>query len=104
VAYIVSEALKRTKDHSRLAVEVDEKAEDAWVAECIKYSLWASPAALCTPSYNNAEGEVFEQPASVEEQMRRARNCMYMKGLPAFRDLLDAWKADGKMDGIVLRS
>lgn len=40
---------------------------------------------------------------SPEEQRRKYRSCLYMKGMPAFRDLLGAWKADGKLDGFILR-
>ncbi|CAN8104527.1 unnamed protein product [Discula destructiva] len=106
VAYIVSEALRRAEDPKRLAVEVSEEAEEAWAAECVKYGLWASPFVVCTPGYNNAEGDVFRNAAasSAEDQMRQRRTVPYMKGLPAFRDLMNAWEADGKMDGIVLRS
>lgn len=101
---MISESLRRTAQPDRLSIEVSEAAEEAWVEECIKYSLWASPAAMCTPGYYNAEGEALQTEGSPEEQRRRRRSTPYSKGLPVFRHVLDAWKADGNMEGIVLRS
>lgn len=104
VAYIVSEALQRAENPQKMAIVVSEGAEDAWIDECIKYSLWASPIGLCPPGYYNGEGELLSNDLSPEDQKKRSRSCLYMKGMPAFRDLLDAWKADGKLDGYVLQS
>lgn len=102
-AYIITESLRRADDPSRLAVEPSVEAEEAWVAEVLKYDRFASPVAVCTPGYFNSEGEVL-QAVSDEEQLKRRRTSTYMRGLPAYRMVLGDWKADGKMAGIVIRS
>lgn len=84
-----------------MAIDVDEAAEDAWVAECQKAMFWPSPLSVCTPGYMTLEGKT-DMGSSPEEQQRKARTCLYNKGLPLFREVLDEWRANGKMEGMVL--
>lgn len=100
VAYIVKESLRSAKDPSRLAIEPSVEAEEAWAAEILKYDWFAGPIILCTPGYFTGEGEALRA-VPEEEQIKRRRNSPYMRGLPVFRKLLDDWKADGKMDGLL---
>ncbi|ROW03149.1 hypothetical protein VPNG_08162 [Cytospora leucostoma] len=101
-AYIVSEALRRAGDPGRAALEPSAEAEEAWVAEIVKYAAWGGPVAVCTPGLFNGDGDAL-LPASEEEQYRMLRNGVYVKGLPAYRRLLADWRADGRLEGIVLR-
>lgn len=102
-AYIVSESLRRAEDPGRAAVEPSEEAEEAWVAEVLKYERFGSPIAVCTPGYYNSEGEAVQE-VSEEEKLKRRRNSTYMRGVPAWRKVLLDWREDGKMDGVVIRS
>lgn len=100
IAYVISTALQRVENPQKLAIDVDQDTEEAWVAECQKYTGWMAPVAMCTPSQLNAEGAA----AKLGAKQGPGRFAMYFKGQPAFRDLMNAWRADGKMEGIVLRS
>lgn len=101
-AYVVSESLRRAVDPARVAVEPSVEAEEAWAAEVLKYDRFSKPLSICTPGYYNSEGET-QRAVSEEEEFKRRRNSTYMRGLPAFREVLAGWRADGKMDGLVLR-
>lgn len=103
-AYIITESLRRVDDPDRLAIEPSTEAEEAWAAECVKYARWAGPAFICTPGYFNNEGESLRAPGSEEEELKRLRSAPYMRGVPVFRKILADWRADGKLQGIVLRS
>lgn len=102
-AYIITESLRRAGDAHRIAIEPSEEAEETWSAEVLKYDMFASPIAVCTPGLFNCEGEALK-PVSEEEELKRRRGSPYMRGLPAFRKVLDDWKANGKMAGLVVRT
>ncbi|KUI60576.1 Pentalenolactone D synthase [Cytospora mali] len=102
VAYIVTESLRRAEDPSRVAVEPSVEAEEAWVAEVLKYDRFSSPITVCTPGYFNSEGEGLRT-VPEEEELKRRRNSSFMKGVPVFRKVLGDWRTDGRMDGIVFR-
>lgn len=103
-AYIITESLRRVDNPDRLVIEPSPEAEEAWAAECVKYARWISPAAVCTPGYFNNEGESIKAPASEKEELKKLRSAPYMRGLPHFRKVLADWRADGKLQGIVLGS
>lgn len=103
-AYIITESSRRATDPDRLAIETSTEAEEAWAAESVKYALWSSPAAVCTPSYFNNEGEALKASESEEEELKKLRSAPYMRGQSAFRKILADWREHGRMDGIVLRS
>lgn len=102
-AYIIKESLRRADDPSRAAVEPSVDAEEAWVAEVLKYDQFGSPLAVCTPGYYNSEGEA-RQSLSEEEQLKRRRNATYMRGVYAYKKVLSDWKDNGKFDGLFVRS
>lgn len=102
-AYIITESLRRADDASRLAIEPSEEAEESWTAEILKYDLFSSPIAICTPGFFNCEGEALK-PVSEEEELKRRRSASYLKGLPAFRRVIEDWRSDGKMAGLVART
>lgn len=106
-AYIISQSLSRCadadgSDKGRLAIEPSVDAEEAWAAEILKYDRFGSPLAVCTPGYYTNEGEALRA-VSEEEEIKRRRNATYMRGVPAYRAVLGGWRADGKLDGLVLR-
>ncbi|KAI3396947.1 hypothetical protein diail_11560 [Diaporthe ilicicola] len=102
-AYIVTESLRRADDASRVAVEPSAEAEESWSAEVLKYDLYSSPIAVCTPGYFNCELEAL-RPVSEEEELKRRRGSCYLRGLPAFRKVLGDWKTDGQMAGLIVRA
>lgn len=102
-AYIITESLRRADNAGRLAIEPSTEAEESWTAEILKYDLFSSPIAVCTPGFFNCEGEALK-PVSEEEQLKRRRGNSYFKGLPAFRKVLDDWKYDGRMAGLIART
>ena len=115
-AHIIGESLRRAaaaeqqddndndNDNAgkRLAIEPTVEAEEAWVAEILKYDMFGSPMAVCTPGYFNNEGEGVRA-VSGEEGLKRRRNGPYMRGVPAYRKVLSDWEADGKLEGLTLR-
>lgn len=100
-AYIVAEAQRRAKDPRRVVVEPTEEAEEAWTAEILKYDLWTSPLVTCTPGYFSNEGAALQSDRSPEEVLRLRRSSNYMRGASAFRKILEQWRADGNLSGLI---
>lgn len=91
IAYIVKETLAR----KAATVEPSQEAENAWVNTIREKStpniaFWTE----CTPGYLNNEGA---------ESMRAYNGEPYGGGFYAFGDLIEAWRATGKMEGLVLK-
>lgn len=92
ISYIVSQCRSRNIK----AIEASKEAEDAWVAEIIRLSrLNQDFLASCTPGYYNNEGQ--PNPRSIQ-------NSSYGKGPNAFFALMKAWREEGLMAGLELRS
>ncbi len=91
-AYIITEAQKR----QAVAVEATEEAEAAWVQEIIDSAIQRQKfAEECTPGYYNNEGK----PSPLA-----ARNGPYGKGSVAFIELIKAWRDEGSMAGLEIRT
>jgi cyclohexanone monooxygenase len=89
IAYVVESAIERGAS----IVDVTQEAEDRWVDTIIKASMMnITFLENCTPGYYNNEG----QPNG--ELIRQ--NGAYAPGIMAFSNVLDAWKAEGKLDGL----
>ncbi len=90
ITYVIESAVERGAE----VVDVTQEAEDRWVDTIIRASM-ANISFLeqCTPGYYNNEG----QPNG--ELIRQ--NGAYAPGIMAFSNVLDAWKADGKLEGLV---
>jgi len=88
IAYILSRCLGEQVRE----IEPSQAAEDAWV-ETITASALDRAQFLeeCTPGYYNNEG----RPSAIA-----ARNGSYGKGSIAFIRILDAWRAEGGMQGL----
>ncbi|EKG09415.1 hypothetical protein MPH_13557, partial [Macrophomina phaseolina MS6] len=59
VAHIVATASQRAEDTQRLTIEATKEAEEEYSREVRRRALWFSVSQTCTPSYFNAEGEIF---------------------------------------------
>ncbi|MBW2419264.1 MAG: NAD(P)/FAD-dependent oxidoreductase [Deltaproteobacteria bacterium] len=90
IAYIVERALG---DDIR-SLEVTEAAETEWVDSILELADGrAEFAEQCTPGYYNNEGKPGRQ---------TRQNFFYMGGPTEFVEILEAWRADGKMEGLEL--
>ena len=89
-AYIIAECQKR----GVTVVEAAADAEEAWVQTIIDSAISRQEfAEECTPGYYNNEGK----PSALA-----ARNGAYGKGPIAFVKLIEAWRADGGLEGLEL--
>jgi cyclohexanone monooxygenase len=75
-------------------VEASADAEAAWVQTIIDSAISRQEfAEECTPGYYNNEGK----PSALA-----ARNGAYGKGPIAFVKLIEAWRAEGGLEGLEL--
>ncbi|MEY4249337.1 MAG: hypothetical protein RJA87_970 [Pseudomonadota bacterium] len=89
-AYIIAECQKR----GVTVVEASADAEAAWVQTIIDSAISRQEfAEECTPGYYNNEGK----PSALA-----ARNGAYGKGPIAFVKLIEAWRAEGGLEGLEL--
>lgn len=90
IAYIASEALKRGTP----VVEPSQEAQDAWVSHVRETAVDMSELAReCTPGYYFNEGE---------EKRRFIFGDSYGPGYYAFEGILEQWRGDGRMEGLLL--
>ena len=88
MAYIIGHAVEREVT----LVEVSEQAEEEWVRTVIELARTGRKfLESCTPGYYNNEGKPGE---------RAAQNGFYGAGPIAFVNLLNQWRADGKLAGL----
>jgi cation diffusion facilitator CzcD-associated flavoprotein CzcO len=89
-AFIIAECQKS----GITVVEASANAEEAWVQTIIDSAISRQEfAEECTPGYYNNEGK----PSALA-----ARNGAYGKGPIAFVKLIEAWRADGALEGLEL--
>jgi cyclohexanone monooxygenase len=90
LAYII----RRGIDAGAASIEVSPEAEQAWVEECIEKARQTGDfLENCTPGYYNNEGRPGE---------RSAQDGFYGGGSPSFFAILDAWRAQGGLPGMVV--
>jgi len=90
LAYIIARAL----DEGIATLEVSESAEKQWVESVLLASEdRAEFSEQCTPGYYNAEGQPSQQ---------TRQNFFYFGGPSEFVDTLEAWRADGGLQGLEL--
>jgi len=100
LAYVIKKGI--TDDLE--TVEVSVEAESAWIQRCIdKAGDNADFFANCTPGYYNNEGNTAP---GAQKGFLSGQNGFYGGGTGSveFIGLLDAWRADGSMPGMELRS
>jgi cyclohexanone monooxygenase len=90
LAYIIRQGL----DAGAASIEVSEEAEQSWVDQCIQKARQTGDFfENCTPGYYNNEG----QPGA-----RSAQDGFYGGGSPEFFRILEAWRAEGTLPGMVV--
>ncbi|UCE87821.1 MAG: monooxygenase, partial [Deltaproteobacteria bacterium] len=88
IAYIIERALAQ----GIRSLEVSERAEAEWVDAVVRLAeRTAEFGEQCTPGYYNNEG----QPGETSRQ-----NGFYFGGPTEFVEILEAWRADGGMQGL----
>jgi cyclohexanone monooxygenase len=98
IAYIIAEALKR----GAAVVEPSLAAQDAYVDHVRSTAIDISAfQAECTPSYFNNEGEEVTN-LKGEKKLRSYLGETYGPGFYVFEKLLEDWRQDGNMEGLVL--
>jgi len=91
IAYVVAAAQERGAQR----LEATAAAEAAWVAAVIeKAGSTLEFSQNCTPGYYNNEG----QPTETSRQ-----NGFYMGGPTEFAEILEGWRAEGRLAGLELR-
>ena len=89
--------LRRVVDHGIRSFEATQAAEDRWVGIIkSKAHLGARFYAECTPGYYNNEGIGSNDTGFLRGQ--------YGDGPVAFFKVLDAWRAEGNLQGLELRA
>jgi hypothetical protein len=71
----------------------------------VEVMMRAAPMAAiigCTPSYFNLEGALDRIPP--EEQLILAKSGLWGRGIEDFLGHIEAWRADGRMQGIEIRT
>jgi cyclohexanone monooxygenase len=91
IAYVIERAL----DDGIQTLEVTEAAEAEWVDAVVQFGdRTVEFSENCTPGYYNNEG----QPEKSSRQ-----NGFYFGGPTEFSEILEAWRADGRMQGLNLQ-
>jgi cyclohexanone monooxygenase len=86
--------LKHAHEHQVRTFDVTAEAEAAWVQKVIDASVMSLGfLEQCTPGYYNNEGQ--------PNGLLIRRNGGYAPGIMGFASVLDAWRNEGKLDGIV---
>ena len=92
VAWVIASALSR----GITEVEASASAEAAWVDTVIgRSALVAERRKACTPGYYNREGRVDH---------RTQQGSFFIGGPTEYADILNAWRVEGTLDGLDLRS
>ncbi|KAK2809259.1 hypothetical protein FQN50_003900 [Emmonsiellopsis sp. PD_5] len=90
IAYVVKEC----KERKAKSIQPAEEAEKKWVETIMEGGkLQRNFVKECTPGYYNQEGQITD---------RALRNSSYGYGSAAFIQLLEAWRAEGKLGGLEL--
>ena len=98
IAFVIKEALSR----GVTALEPSQQAQDNWVKHVRETAIDVSQLQReCTPSYFNNEGEA-QTDSKGDEKYRWYLGEAYGPGWDAFQDLMQAWRASGDLEGLVL--
>jgi cyclohexanone monooxygenase len=90
VAYVIRKGIEA----GVAKVEVSAEAEQAWIDQCREKARQTGDFfENCTPGYYNNEGKPGE---------RSAQDGFYGGGSPEFIRILEAWRADEKLAGLVV--
>jgi cation diffusion facilitator CzcD-associated flavoprotein CzcO len=100
ISYILAEA-KRRSNGAHFVVAPSAEAAENWGTQIMMHSAPMGVAIGCTPGYFNLEGELARVPP--EHHMVLARSGLWGLGIEDWVGVLENWRADGVMQGIVVR-
>ncbi|TDZ26854.1 FAD-binding monooxygenase ausC [Colletotrichum orbiculare MAFF 240422] len=98
-AYIMFEAVKKAGENAdKVVLENTIASEEAYAGLIMQRAAWfaANGSHLCTPGYMNNEGSQ----ARPEDQLKMARGAPFPLGMNAYTDFLEAWRAEGSLEGV----
>jgi cyclohexanone monooxygenase len=100
----ISYIIKQTLDRGAAAVEPSKEAQDGWITHiretAIDNTEWIRE---CTPSYFNNEGKP-DVDENGNEKYRFYLGEVYGPGWDAFVQLLENWREQGDLEGLVLEA
>ncbi|KAJ5714264.1 uncharacterized protein N7483_011445 [Penicillium malachiteum] len=99
-AYILAECNRRAKG-AKFAVAPSVEATEEWAMQVIMRSAPFGVMAGCTPGYLNLEGDIEKVPP--EKRMILARSSVWGWGIENWIDVIEKWRDEGSMKGIVVR-
>ena len=94
-AYVICKALKKGTNP---VVEPSDEAQAQWAMQIAMGAATFAGMAGCTPGYLNREGELNR--LTPEQQMAFAQLGIWPNGFESYLELLERWRADGKMEGL----
>jgi cation diffusion facilitator CzcD-associated flavoprotein CzcO len=100
-AYILAEAKRRAGGQPFTVASTAAAVED-WGMQIMVRSIPMAAISGCTPSYFNLEGGLDRVPP--EEQMKMARSGLWGHGIEDFLKHIEAWRAEGSMQGIEVQT
>lgn len=103
IASIVAIAHRRSSGGQKhVVIEPTIEAEEAWGMLIAQGSAIFSPNTVCTPGYQNLEGEALKMPAPEDHaaMMKKAKTGIWHRGIVDFTQLLERWREDGKLEGL----
>lgn len=100
-AYLIAEGTRRTSNPDRLVLEPTKDAEEAWSMQTMMRAGAFAAISGCTPSYITSEGD-RDKVLDLQEQMKAARSAPWGEGMTSFVKMVDAWKAEGSLNGYEL--
>ncbi|KAF7553245.1 hypothetical protein G7Z17_g3753 [Cylindrodendrum hubeiense] len=104
-AHIIAEASRQAADPDNLVIEASKTAEDQYVEEVKKRSLWYSALRTCTPSYFTAEGDSLKPPKTAEEANLKSRKAGWGTGIVDYQRMVEEYigRGENKLEGFDLR-
>jgi len=96
-AYILTEAQKRAGGKPFVVSSTAAAAAD-WALQIMMRSVPMAAIIGCTPSFFNLEGAIDRTPP--EEQMKMARSGVWGNGIEDFLTHIEAWRAEGNLQGV----
>ncbi|KAI9666523.1 MAG: hypothetical protein M1821_004459 [Bathelium mastoideum] len=100
-AYILTEAQRRAKGQA-FTVKATPTAVEDWGLQVLMHAAPMAAMAGCTPGYFNMEGALDRVPP--ETQMKLARSGLWGSGIEDFLTHIEAWRAEGKMQGVEVKT
>ncbi|KAJ6036078.1 hypothetical protein N7540_000357 [Penicillium herquei] len=100
-AYILAECKRRAKG-AKFAVAPSMDAAEEWAMQVIMRSAPFGVIAGCTPGYFNLEGDI--EKVTPEKMMVLARSGLWGSGIENWIDVIEKWRDEGSMTGIVVHT